>query len=158
MPARSEAHDVPGNQDLTDAEKNARVARYYAPFRDRLASEIARRTNPVVVTIHSFTPIYNGQTRDVEIGILHDSDSRLADAMLAIAQDHDVRRNVPYGPEDGVTHTLKEHAVAHGHLNVMIEIRNDLITDKASQDAIAKLLSGWIAQALETTGAETCQG
>jgi predicted N-formylglutamate amidohydrolase len=158
MPVRSEAYDVPGNDDLTDADRRARVARYYTPFRDRLASEIARRADPVLVTIHSFTPVYNGQTRDVEIGILHDSDSRLADAMLRIAQEHDVRRNAPYGPEDGVTHTLKEHAVAHGHLNVMIEIRNDLIADEASQAAMAQTLAGWITQALKTVGADICQG
>lgn len=158
MPWRSEAYDVPGNHDLTDAEKRARVACYYTPFRDRLASEIARRADPILVTIHSFTPVYNGQPRDVEIGILHDSDSRLADAMLHIAPHRDVRRNAPYGPEDGVTHTLKEHAVVHGHLNLMIEIRNDLIADEASQVAMAQMLASWITQALETVGADICKG
>ncbi len=38
-----------------------------------------------------------------------------------------VQRNAPYGPEHGVTHTLKEHGIANGHMNVMLEIRNDLI-------------------------------
>jgi len=158
MPLRSEAYEVFGNHNLTDAEKHARVARYYTPFRDRLASEIARRTDPILVTIHSFTPVYSGQSRDVEIGILHDSDSRLADAMLRVAPEYDVRRNAPYGPADGVTHTLKEHAIAHGHLNVMIEIRNDLIADEASQVEIAGMLSGWIMQALKTVRADLCQG
>lgn len=156
MPVRSEAFDVPGNRDLTDAERRARVSGYYTPFRDRLASEIAGRTDPIIVTIHSFTPIFNGQTRDVEIGILHDSDSRLADAMLQLETKHDVRRNAPYGPKDGVTHTLKEHAIAHGHLNVMIEIRNDLIADEASQAAMAQTLAGWIEQALKSVRADIC--
>jgi predicted N-formylglutamate amidohydrolase len=30
------------------------------------------------------------------------------------------------------THTLKEHAIKVGHLNVMLEIRNDLIADAQS--------------------------
>ncbi len=158
MPAHSEAYDVPGNRDLTDAERRARIARYYAPFRDSLASEIARRTDPIIVTIHSFTPVYNGEIRDVEIGILHDRDSRLADAMLGSAPNHDVRRNAPYGPKDGVTHTLKEHAVRHGHLNVMIEIRNDLIADEISQSAMAQTLSGWTGRALQTVGVDACTG
>ncbi|PJI92649.1 putative N-formylglutamate amidohydrolase [Yoonia maricola] len=157
IPTRSEIYDVPGNVGLTDNEKRARVARYYAPFREKLASEIARRTNPVIVTVHSFTPNYNGETREVEIGILHDRDSALADAVMQVASGHVVRRNDPYGPKDGVTHTLKEHALKHGHLNVMIEVRNDLIADETTQTAMAKTLTGWITQALETLGADACK-
>ncbi|MFL4469069.1 N-formylglutamate amidohydrolase [Tateyamaria armeniaca] len=158
IPVRSEAYDVPGNRGLTNADRRARVARYYAPFRDRLASEIARRTDPIIVTIHSFTPVYNGQTREVEIGILHDSDSRLADAMLRNAPRRDVRRNAPYGPKDGVTHTLKEHGLKHGHLNVMIEVRNDLIADDASQKTMAQMLTDWMGRALQDVGADACKG
>ncbi|WP_108813464.1 N-formylglutamate amidohydrolase [Loktanella sp. Alg231-35] len=157
IPTRNEAYEVPGNVGLTDEEKHARVVRYYIPFRERLASEIARRTDPVIVTIHSFTPIYNGEKRDVEIGVLHDRDSVLADAVMRVADSRDVRRNAPYGPEDGVTHTLKEHAIRYGHLNVMIEVRNDLIADDAGQTAMAKTLAGWITQALETLGVDTCK-
>ena len=157
MPVRSETYDVPGNRDLSLDEKGARVARYYTPFHDRLASEIRRRKDPVIVTIHSFTPVYNGRMRDVEIGILHDSDSRLADAMLQVSRRYDVRRNVPYGPEDGVTHTLKEHGLKRGHLNVMIEVRNDLIADEASQAVMAQTLTQWLTQALQTVEAEACK-
>ena len=36
-------------------------------------------------------------------------------------------RNAPYGPQDGVTHSLKLHGIGSGLANVMIEIRNDLL-------------------------------
>ena len=151
MPAQSERVSVPGNAELDAAARKARAEKYYLPFRDAVAREIAARDNPVLVTIHSFTPVYHGKQRDVEIGILHDSDRRLADAMLALAATHSVmitRRNDPYGPEDGVTHTLKEHAVRHGHLNVMIEIRNDLIQSQDQQRDVAEMLSIWVLAAL----------
>ena len=151
MPDRSEAYDVPGNVGLSDSERQDRVAAYYTPFREAVAAEVAKRDDPVVVTVHSFTPVYLGQSRAVEIGILHDSDSRLADAMLAVSDGYDVRRNAPYGPADGVTHTLKEHAVKHGHLNVMIEVRSDLIADDDAQVAMAKTLTSWVSKALEAT-------
>ena len=102
------------------------------------------------MTVHSFTPIYHGVARTVEIGILHDSDTRLADAMLEIAQAHtdaNVQRNAPYGPDHGVTHTLKEHAIKGGHLNVMLEVRNDLIVTSDEQTAMADMLAGWVADA-----------
>jgi len=151
--ARSEIHDVPGNAGLSPAQRAERAARHYVPFRDALASAIATRPAPVIVTIHSFTPVYAGQMRAVQIGILHDADARLADAMLASAPRHTalrVERNAPYGPRDGVTHTLQRHALPGGHPNVMIEIRNDLIETGAEQTRMAEMLAAWLAAAFAT--------
>ena len=35
------------------------------------------------MTVHSFTPIYNGTRRELGLGVLHDADRRFADAFLA---------------------------------------------------------------------------
>ncbi|MFN3363810.1 MAG: N-formylglutamate amidohydrolase, partial [Allorhizobium sp.] len=97
------------------------------------------------------TPVYFGKPREVEIGILHDTDSRLADAMLEAAAGgpYRVERNSPYGPEDGVTHTLRLHALPQGFANVMIEVRNDLVRDEAGLKAISTYLADLISGALE---------
>lgn len=163
MPPRSELIDVPGNRDLTQSERRARVEAFYRPFQSALHRVIGQIVNPIIVTVHSFTPVYLGQTRSVEIGILHDLDSRFADTMLQTAPAHttsNVQRNEPYGPEHGVTHTLKEHAIKDGHLNVMIEIRNDLIETGQQQNAMSVLLAGWIVDAfaqLNVAGVVKCQ-
>jgi predicted N-formylglutamate amidohydrolase len=154
MPVTSEIYEIPGNRDLSDAERFARTSALYVPFHDRVSTLIAERQTAerrtVVVTVHSFTPIYHGVFRDVHIGILHDSDSRLADAMLGAVRDtgFKVERNDPYGPEDGVTHTLKLHALPDGLLNVMIEIRNDLIQNEDGQRVAADFLTGLLRDAL----------
>ncbi|MCX7567938.1 N-formylglutamate amidohydrolase [Sulfitobacter sp. F26169L] len=151
MPVRSELTDIPGNADLSDLERADRIALYYAPFRDRLAQVVGNTKDPVIVTIHSFTPVYHGRRRSVEIGVLCDVDTRLADAMMQVAQAHtslNVEVNQPYGPQDGVTHTLKEHALDAGHLNVMIEIRNDLIAQADQQTTMARDLAAWLVDAL----------
>lgn len=155
MPAQSEVTPVPGNADLSAAERADRTARFYTPFRETLAQIIAAKGAPVIVTVHSFTPVYHGAKRDVEIGILHDSDTRFADAMLITAQAHTdaiVRRNDPYGPEDGVTHTLQAQALPFGHLNVMIEVRNDLIASPDAQATMAQTLSSWLADTCTKLG------
>ena len=152
---RSEIHDIPGNIALSDAGRAARMRRFYEPFRHMLADCIEQRTAPdrrapAIVTIHSFTPVYNGVRRQLDIGILHDRDDRLANAMLELAaRDGSVvtLRNEPYGPRDGVTHTLVEHALPRGLLNVMIEIRSDLIADEESQKAMACRMSAWLSAA-----------
>jgi predicted N-formylglutamate amidohydrolase len=162
MPHQSEAFKVSGNVGLTAAQRQARVEEYYEPFRAALAETIAAKSAPVVVTIHSFTPVYHGKTRAVEIGVLHDSDTRFADVLLDTASHHTdalVLRNEPYGPEHGVTHTLTEHALADGHLNVMLEIRNDLIQDATQQDVMAAWIASWVSDALarlKSEGAAQC--
>ena len=138
MPKKSELIEVPGNQGLSQAQRDARVAAVYAPFCAAVSEVLdARGPETIVVTVHSFTPIYFGQPRAVELGLLHDEDSRLVDAML----DHldqvsgrRVERNEPYGPMDGVTHSLRLHALSRGFANVMIEVRNDLLR---SDDQVA---------------------
>jgi len=158
MPARSEVFDIPGNLNVTEAARKQRHDAYYVPFRNAAAAAMQAVQTPVLVTVHSFTPIYHGQRREVEIGILHDDDVRVANAMLDCAPSHTphiVRRNEPYGPTDGVTHTVAEHATPHGHPNVMIEVRNDLIATPQAQAEIALQLAGWLKQATEQIQIET---
>jgi predicted N-formylglutamate amidohydrolase len=95
MPEKSEVYDIPGNATLSDADKQARTEALYIPFHDAIRALVRDRTaagqETIIVTVHSFTPVYHGKTRAVEIGILHDKDSRLADKMLAVAAG---RRNI----------------------------------------------------------------
>ena len=151
MPESSETMKVPGNVNLTAAQRDDRTTSYYNPFCTSLASIIASTQQPIIVTVHSFTPIFHGTPRKVEIGILHDSDDRLAKAMEQIATSHTdlkVELNDPYGPQDGVTHTLKEHAITAGYLNVMLEIRSDLIIDTHHQDAMSECFAKWLSNAI----------
>lgn len=155
MPEKSEIYEIPGNRDLSVAERYARTAALYVPFHDRIFAlshaRAARGLQNVIVTVHSFTPVYMGKQRDVEIGILHDDDSRLADRMLDAAKGgpYRVARNEPYGPQDGVTHSLRLHGLPFQYLNVMIEVRNDLIRDEIGQGVVADYLAELIAKAID---------
>jgi predicted N-formylglutamate amidohydrolase len=154
MPEKSEVFAISGNAGLDQAARNARTEALYLPFREKLSrlvkDRMAEGRAPVIVTMHSFTPVYFGKQRAVEIGVLHDVDARLADAMLTAGTGglYNIRRNEPYGPEDGVTHTLKEHGLSNGLLNVMIEVRNDLIRDEVDQRVVADYLTGLLIESL----------
>ncbi|NKJ07735.1 MULTISPECIES: N-formylglutamate amidohydrolase [Rhizobium] len=156
MPETSEIYTIPGNQHLGEMDRQARTEALYIPFHDRIRSMLKKRAasgqENVIVTIHSFTPVYNGRQRAVELGILHDEDRWLADRILdaaAKAPLFHTERNQPYGPEDGVTHTLKLHGIANGLHNVMIEVRNDLIGDDVGQGVMADYLTGLLQSSLE---------
>lgn len=150
IPEKSEVIAVPGNAGLSDMSRAARVAEVYDPFRALLTQTLdAFDRQPVVMTIHSFTPVWFGTARDVELGLLHDRDSRLAQTMLeATPSGIDARLNAPYAASDGVTHTLREHAEPRGLHNVMIEVRNDLISDPAGVARFADILSDMLLAAL----------
>ncbi len=155
MPVKSEVIEVPGNVGLTDEDRAERVQSVYVPFctavGDILSARKATGRDTVLVTMHSFTPVYFGTRRAVEIGILHDRDNRLADAMLAEAQrlpHRKIARNDPYGPEDGVTHSLRLHGLQNGLANVMIEVRNDLLRMPEDEAQMAEELLTLLRPAL----------
>ena len=122
-----------------------------------LDARAAEKHPAILVTIHSFTPVFKGNRRNLHLGILHDRDARFADRMLSLfARTNDivVRRNEPYGPKDGVCHTLNLHAGVRGLLNVMIEIRNDLIETDKGQTEWAERLAETLQEAAAAEVAE----
>jgi len=146
--SKSEIHTIPGNTNLSQEAISSRVKIIYKPFIQAIdvitKGQIERGILPFIVTIHSFSPFYYGKKREVEIGILHDQDKRLADCLINCCDAetlYKVRRNEPYGPADGVTHTLKERAQSIGLANVMVEIRNDLIQDDAGVTQMVNFLT-----------------
>lgn len=153
MPHKSEVFEIPGNTDIGESERRAREAEFYHPFERMVAEHV--QTRQVLITVHSFTPVYFGKPRDVDIGILHDTERSLADAMLACASklsDLRVRRNAPYAPEDGVMHTINRHGVEQGRPNVMIEVRNDLLLTNETRASVASILHQTIIAAVEELG------
>ncbi len=159
MPDRSEIYDIPGNRNLTPEEKTLRIETYYRPFEHRVEETLNAKPNlKALVTMHSFTPVYRGEPRTVEIGILHDADARLADSVLKAATGFEIRRNEPYGPADGVTHTLKRHGLSRDLLNVMIEIRNDLISTPEQCREMAGNLASWLNGAFSDLAPASAEG
>jgi predicted N-formylglutamate amidohydrolase len=150
IPELSETTVIPGNQGLSTDDKLARLRGIYWPFHRGVADLLDRRAvegrRTLIVTIHSFTRIYRGIERRVELGLLHDRDARLAEALLPRFPHIDTRLNEPYGPKDGVMHTTALHADARGLASVMIEIRNDLIDAEGEQAAWAERLAAQLKE------------
>lgn len=156
MPARSEVFDIPGNADLSEAERAARHAAYHDPFHAAVAQAVttqqARVGGPVaLITVHSFTPVFNSVPRAVELGFLYHSQGHLAEAALAVEQAKgrfNSALNAPYSSMDGVTYTLEKQGEARGLPSLMIEVRNDLIDTPDTAQDIARHLADTLSAAL----------
>ncbi|MCJ2051522.1 N-formylglutamate amidohydrolase [Methylobacterium sp. J-070] len=131
---------VPGNARIDEAGRQARIARFYAPFDaaidDAIGAAVAAGRPPALLTLHSFTPYWRGIARPWQVGILYDRDERFARALIrALADDPaglTVGDNEPYGgglPGD----TIDRHATARGLANALVEIRQDLIAGADGQ-------------------------
>jgi len=160
----SETEAIPGNLQLSSAQRSRRVEAVYQPFSQALSELLDRRQaqhiSTCLVTVHSFTPVFHGKVRTVELGVLHDDDSALADLILEIATKHTtllVERNQPYGPSDDVTHTLQKHALPRNMANVMLEIKNDLLLGSESIEEISQALSQLLSEALNRVNASENQ-
>ena len=142
---------IPANRHAGPDELEARMEACYRPYHTALNALMTRRADPVLLSIHSFTPQLKGRPmRPWEVGVLYADDDRLARALLTVLsgeKDLTIGDNEPYLghlPGDAVD----THALQHGHLNVLIELRNDLIDTEAQQKAWAQRLAPLLEQAL----------
>lgn len=156
MPELSEVFEIPGNRNLHPEAKLARTREIYRPFHraieDLLDQRAARGLLTILVSVHSFTPVYKGKPRDFDVGFLFDRDNWLANFMFKAFPPDRARLNEPYGPKDGVMHLLNLHAAPRGLKHVMIEIRNDEITNQTGQNTWAHRLTVPLAQAANIIG------
>jgi predicted N-formylglutamate amidohydrolase len=165
IPATSEVFEIPGNQALDATVRKARHDAVHAPFHTALSDVIAAqqsRTGGTVslITLHSFTPVYQGVPRDLELGFLCHANETLAQAALAIETKRGRYRaalNAPYAPSDGVTHTLAAQGEAKGLPALMIEVRNDLIDTPETARAMAVHLAETLRAAQPSVRTEAAQ-
>ncbi len=152
---RSEDIDIPGNRGLSAEVIAARAAALHGPFHRAAAQLLDARRAPILVTIHSFTPVFLGQPRQVQLGLLADQDERLARAMLPLAPALTpwvVALNEPYHPKDGMTYSARAHALPRGALHVMFEVRNDLISAPEGVEQAVRILSALLTKASAACG------
>jgi predicted N-formylglutamate amidohydrolase len=152
---------VPGNARADAAEIEARVNAYWRPYREAVQAMteamLAEGPPPAIVSIHSFTDVWRGARRPWKVGALYDRDDRLAKAFLhALAVDggmaaHEIGDNEPYSgglPGD----TIDAVAAARGLLNVLIEVRQDLIATPEAAQAWGERLAPLLTRALAQCG------
>jgi len=136
IPQISDGIEVPGNRRLTPDDRRQRVTEIFEPYHAALSGLIDKRLSgdraPVILSLHSFTPVMNGFQRPWQIGILWNEDGRLPVPLMrrfAAEPGVTVGDNEPYSGRDGHGYSMKVHAEAMGLAHALIEIRQDLIAD-----------------------------
>jgi predicted N-formylglutamate amidohydrolase len=136
-----------------------RIRRFHAPYhetiRERIAAALAQGISPILVSVHSFTPVWRGEKRVWHVGILWDRDGRLARPLLErlrLEPDINVGDNEPYSGELE-NDTLYRHGTMNGLPHVLLEVRQDLIADEAGVALWAERLAQALRDAIAVMGA-----
>jgi predicted N-formylglutamate amidohydrolase len=148
IPVISEATAITANENLSAEAAQARRQAIFEPYHRRIAEVIRTRQRDgmptVLVSLHSFTPVYAGVIRPWHIGTLYQRDTKLPPLLLKglrAEADLVVGDNEPYAVSDETDYTIPVHGEARGLMNSGIEIRQDLIAEAAGQQQWAERLA-----------------
>lgn len=148
IPRMSEATTIPGNEGITRQAAELRRALIFDPYHRRIDEVIDQRLHrgmpTVLVSLHSFTPVYAGIARPWHIGTLYHRDTHLPPLLLQLLRaegDIVVGDNEPYAVSDETDYTIPVHGEARGLMNTGIEIRQDLISHPDGEKAWAGRLA-----------------
>ena len=141
-------------EQLPPAEKQQLIDQYYLPYRNHcealLKAHIELGHQVLHLSIHSFTPVFKGITRNAGIGLLYDP-KRHGEKEVArqwhglLSQEtptYRVRMNYPYsGSSDGFTTALRKQYTEHEYLGIEVEMNQAIVKDREALQPMANTLS-----------------
>jgi len=153
IPMISEYTAIPGNEGLDEASRQQRIDALFTPYQSGIGELIDARAaegrQTILVSQHTMTPVYKGQTRAMHAAILYNRDRRLAGAMLDALRANPalvIADNEPYFVSDTSDYTVPVHAERRGLLHVEIEVRQDLVTTDSGQAEWAERIAEALVQ------------
>lgn len=136
------------------------LARYHRPYRQKVAQAVKTllAQGPLLhLSLHSFTPVWKGEPRKTQVGLLYDPRRRGEAAFVGLWQGalkarlggYEVHKNRPYkGTADGLTRTLRRLHPDPDYLGLELEVRNDLLTDPRHKGEWVEVVGQSLSQAL----------
>jgi predicted N-formylglutamate amidohydrolase len=147
----SESTAVPGNRNVSAHEAQLREREIFAPYHAAIEKHLDARAEAkrqtILISLHSFTPVYGGVARVWHAGVLYNRYNTLAASLLALLRasgESAFGDNEPYSVTDDTDYTIPVHGEKRGLPHVAIEIRQDLIAEEVGQlewaESLAELL------------------
>jgi predicted N-formylglutamate amidohydrolase len=158
VPAVSAGIEIPGNRGLDALQIAQRQDTLFRPYHEAIARLLDRRRErrqpTALLSIHSFTPDFPGQTRPWHIDFAYNRDRRLAALLLdsfVLERDLTVGDNLPYSVDDESDHSIPVHGETRGLPHVLIEIRQDTLERPELVDRWAERFTSHLNRLLPQT-------
>jgi predicted N-formylglutamate amidohydrolase len=149
----SDGTPIVGNENLSGHDAALRLRDIFTPYHrtiaDALDARAKARRQTILISLHSFTPVFAGFARPWQAGVLYHRYGALAEALRALFAPGDlvVGDNEPYDVTDDTDYTIPVHGEQRGIPHVAIEIRQDLIAEEAGQRQWAERLADLLPKA-----------
>jgi predicted N-formylglutamate amidohydrolase len=148
VPTISDGITIKGNETLLATDVLVRIEELFIPYHDAINRAIARIRKhyslPLIMSVHSYTPVFQGFERPWEIGVVWEGDDGVATMLMDHLRentDYHVGDNEPYHACNPLGYTMKTHAESKHYPHVMVEIRQDLVADEKGQRVFADVLA-----------------
>ena len=120
------------NAGLDEAEVIRRVETYHEPYHAAIQQTLAASGPDIVLlSMHSFTPVWNHQVRTMDIGVLFDEDYSGADARTLNealqAQGFFTALNEPYSGANGLMYAADRHGRQSRIRHLELEVNQAII-------------------------------
>lgn len=155
IPTLSERTRITANEGLSSDDVRERLEEVFQPYHQRIRDELdarsARARPSVLVSLHSFTPVYMDERRRWHAGVLYGRDPRLGRLVLTGLRDDGtllVGDNQPYSVSDASDYTIIVHGEQRGIPHVELEIRQDLLSSEPDVQRWSERLGGVLEGAL----------
>jgi predicted N-formylglutamate amidohydrolase len=152
----SDGVEIPGNANLDAGSARQRAKACFWPYHKRVQSFLEGFKSggvvPVMVSMHSFTRVLAGDVRPWQIGVMWDEDDRIARTLIETLKGlgtYVIGENEPYSGKEKWGYSIEHHAEPEGLPNVLVEVREDLISDPDAARDMGDLLVDALAPILE---------
>lgn len=150
-------------EHLTRADRKLLIDTLYLPYRKRVTQAIEHYLQKGLsvwhVSVHTFTPVLDGDVRKAEIGLLYDP-RRLNEKLFAVrwqkllrthlGTSYRVRMNYPYrGIADGFVTALRKLFPTDAYMGMELEVNQGLLDKREAWGTVKETLTATMAAMLK---------
>jgi len=145
IPKVSDGTIVPGNCNLTDDDRAARINDYFQPYHEAIDVALNGREGAIFLSVHSMTECLKGELRPWSVALSSFEDRSMVEPLLEELRElreFSVGDNQPYNLDPHVDYTTPHHALRRGLRHLQVEFRQDEIASVAGQKLWAERFGG----------------
>ena len=132
---------IPKNIKLSKNEKRNRISEVYNRYHNNIKRTIKSDHITILISLHSFNPIFKNKKRNIHFGILSNQDRRLSNYIITEMRQRGLKvgDNEPY-EGNLIGDTMYKHGLKNNLYHTLIEVRNDLLSSSTKIHRVSVLL------------------
>ena len=151
--ASTEGHALSFNQQLDDAEVSRRLAAYHAPYHAAIDEGLRARLrveagDVLLLSVHTFTPVWNHRVRPMDVGVLYAPYEALAQRLVGELEREGfvTALNQPYSGREGLIYAAERHGSNHQVVFLELEVNQSLTCTPARARATGKRVAAALSR------------